>query len=349
MQKESNQSLRVLRILLSVSEVSGPYNQFTIPFADTQDITLHLLNEPKLKIKKGISYQSCKGKYFDFFIKAIKQSIKSYDLIHLHHSNLAPLAFLIRLINRKKDTKIIFTLGTCFTNLKPRHKFFLYFSRHYFDHFICCSQSVYDSLPKWFMSQNISMIRHGINMDRILAKPNHMSQIIVATRLIKQKNIDLIINAFAQIKDFSTYNLIIAGDGPSREELELLAKNLNLDKMIHFLGSRSRNEVLELMSESKFYLSASESDGMPIAVLEAVSSGCVPILLNSTPHLEVLKENIFGLLFENNKNSLSQTLIESLRITDRDLEQHSVKNIKQAKSEFSVDQMMKKYLDLISE
>ena len=201
-QKESNQRPKVLRILMSVSEVSGPYNQFTIPFADTQEITLHLLNEPKLMIKKGIIYRSYKGKYFDFFLKAIKQSMESYDLIHLHHSNLAPLALLIRLINRKRHTKIIFTLGTCFTNLKLRHKLFLYFSKNYFDHFICCSQSVLDSLPEWFMSENISVIRHGINMDRIITKPNDMKQIIVATRLIKQKNIDLIIKAFSHIKDF---------------------------------------------------------------------------------------------------------------------------------------------------
>jgi len=33
----------ILRILLSVSEVSGPYNQFTFPFAKKQNITLHLL------------------------------------------------------------------------------------------------------------------------------------------------------------------------------------------------------------------------------------------------------------------------------------------------------------------
>ena len=59
----------ILRILLSVSEVSGPYNQFTFPFAKKQNITLNLLNEPKLDPINIIFHQKKKSRYISHFLE----------------------------------------------------------------------------------------------------------------------------------------------------------------------------------------------------------------------------------------------------------------------------------------
>tara|TARA_B100001750_G_C15416045_1_gene550322 strand:- start:48 stop:1121 length:1074 start_codon:yes stop_codon:yes gene_type:complete len=337
----------ILRILLSVSEVSGPYNQFTFPFAKKQNITLHLLNEPNLKIEEEISCNISHGSYFRFIVSALKEVKKQYDVIHIHHANLAPLAGMVRLIKIRSSSKIIFTLGTCFDNLKWRHKIFLYLSKKYFHHFICCSQSVYNSLPRRFIGDNVTTIRHGINLSRIVSGSNEKKQMVVATRLIEQKNIDLIIRAFSETSELSDYKLIIAGDGASKNYLTELADGLNKNLNIKFVGTCSRNEVLTLMSKSRYYLSASESDGMPIAVLEAVSSGCIPILLNSQPHEEVLKEGIFGFVFEKNDQSLAKILTNCLQYSNDFLNHKSITNLAIAAESFGVDRMMNQYQKLI--
>jgi glycosyltransferase involved in cell wall biosynthesis len=220
-------------------------------------------------------------------------------------------------------------------------------SRKHFTNFICCSNSVYQSLPNWFIKKNVSVIRHGINLDRIkIQSINKKNQIIVATRIIKQKNIKWIINGFAQSLNKNSYKLIIAGDGKLKNELEGMVKEIGMGNHIKFLGSCSREDVLTLMSESKFYISSSESDGMPIAVLEAVSSGSIPILLETPPHLEVLGLGIFGFSFKDMKKDISKAISQAMRLNKEELNLYAHKNINLSKREFGIDSMMNQYMQL---
>ena len=93
-----------------------------------------------------------------------------------------------------------------------------------------------------------------------------------------------------------------------RVELQDFVKDLDLADRVEFLGPLPRAEVLLRMSESRFYISASESDGMPIAVLEAVASGSIPLLLKTSPHLEVLNQGIHGFSFCDMKNDIANLI-----------------------------------------
>lgn len=334
---------KILRLLLSVSESSGPFNQFTYPFGDTQNISLCLYKKPKMLIKDNIDVINASGSILRFLIQVWKESRQDYDIVQIHHANLSLLILIF--IRFSSEKKTIFTLGTCYKNLKSRHRIFLYISRKFFTNFVCCSEAVYSSIPKWFMSSNMSVIRHGINLDRI-GSAVKKDQIFVATRIIKQKNIEWIIKGFTASSHLHSYQLILAGDGALRIELEGLVKNLNMADRISFLGACTRDKVLSLMAESRFYISASESDGMPIAVLEAVASGCIPILLDTPPHFEVLEKGVFGFSFSDMESGIANLILKAASYNTEELDTKRQNNIRVSAREFGTETMMNRYMEL---
>ena len=81
-----------------------------------------------------------------------------------------------------------------------------------FSNFVCCSEAVYQSIPEWFQSANMSVIRHGINLKRVHSG-RKSNVIFVATRIIRQKNIDSIIRGFAGSSHLHSYKLVVAEKG----------------------------------------------------------------------------------------------------------------------------------------
>ena len=85
----------------------------------------------------------------------------------------------------------------------------------------------------------IIKIDNGINFKKIQAVPKSKESydIIFAGRLIKEKNIKLLINAVALIKkQLPSIKCLIVGDGPDKKNLEQQVKKLDLEKNIHFPG-----------------------------------------------------------------------------------------------------------------
>lgn len=93
-------------------------------------------------------------------------------------------------------------------------------------------------------------------------------------RLSPVKNHQLLIRAFA---DFVGRNpgadaiLLLAGDGPAREELEALAGDLGHGNRVRFLGMLSRPERFYPVLDA--FVMPSRSEGLPVALLEAMACG----------------------------------------------------------------------------
>jgi glycosyltransferase involved in cell wall biosynthesis len=74
--------------------------------------------------------------------------------------------------------------------------------------------------------------------------------------------------------------LIIAGDGPLRDELEHLVKQLGLAQSIFFIGKYIKEELLHILNTVDAYVSPSKSDaGLATSVAEAMAC-CVPVIVS---------------------------------------------------------------------
>lgn len=102
--------------------------------------------------------------------------------------------------------------------------------------------------------------------------------ILVIGRLNKQKNIELVLEVASKLDNSI---VLIVGDGDSRIELEKKVADSDLNNKVNFIGQQSPEAIKDLFDISNIYLSTSNTEGMSIALLEALSMG-VPVITTPT-------------------------------------------------------------------
>ena len=111
---------------------------------------------------------------------------------------------------------------------------------------------------------------------------NSSHEIVAIGRLQPQKNPELLLDAFIRIADkFPDYSLGYYGDGELKDRLKTLAEQNGLADRVHFYGiSRDVPAVLE--NNAKLYVLSSDFEGLPNALMEAMTVG-VPIISTDCP------------------------------------------------------------------
>ena len=339
MKKKSGQFLTkptILRVLLSISETSGPYNQFCLPFVERHNITLITLGKSKITPPNGIRHIQTKNIVHLICIFVHRVWFCNYDYVHIHHANLSLLGWLAG-----KKTQIIFTLGTCYENLKTRHKLFLFLSAKRLNRLVCCSGAVRKSISKtpieWLIHSKITKIDHAINLQRIPDAGGKLNKIVCTSRLEASKNVEMILSSYKS--SGSKLPLHIFGEGKERFKLSSEYR----DNTISFYGVVPRDEILRVLSNSCYFISASDSDGLPIGVLEAAASKCILILKKSEPH-SYLKE--LGLKFIEFDRITELTAI--LSNLDASLYANDVsENSRLLEEYFSIERLNDEYMKLV--
>lgn len=91
-------------------------------------------------------------------------------------------------------------------------------------------------------------------------------------RFVKQKNHEFLIDIFNEIhKQNKNTILLLAGEGPLKEEIENKVKELGLEKNVMFLGQR--NDANELYQAMDVFVLPSLYEGLPVVGVEAQASG----------------------------------------------------------------------------
>ncbi len=111
--------------------------------------------------------------------------------------------------------------------------------------------------------------------------PNFASrkkQVIYVASIGRSKNQKQLIEAFAACPTWRDWELVIVGDGPSRKAMEELATTLGIASNTKFLGQREN--VRELLQDSRVFAFPSLSEGFPNALGEALANGCACISID---------------------------------------------------------------------
>ena len=102
--------------------------------------------------------------------------------------------------------------------------------------------------------------------------------IIFAGRLIKDKNVDVLIKAVSLLKrDFPEFCCCIVGDGPEKKALEKLAHELGVQKNVIFEGFQEYGALIGKIKASKVLVLPSSREGFGMVVIEAFACG-VPVV-----------------------------------------------------------------------
>ncbi len=132
-----------------------------------------------------------------------------------------------------------------------------------------------------------------------LVKKEH--QICATARLTAWKGIDGILKAVAILKNtYPDVMAVIAGDGPELGNLKNLAKELQVEKYVKFLGRVSRDETYKIRKESAVYILNSTYEGLPHTALTSFQANIPIIATNIAGTNEAVYDNESGLLIPPN-------------------------------------------------
>jgi glycosyltransferase involved in cell wall biosynthesis len=140
---------------------------------------------------------------------------------------------------------------------------------------VAVSEHVARSLKK--MSITPTVIMNGVDFNHIQSVPRKGAEtdIIFVGRLIKEKNVDLLIDALALLKaDAPNIRCTIVGDGPERKRLEAAAKAKKVEENVTFTGFvEGYDNLLGLMKSASVLAFPSKREGFGFVALEANACG----------------------------------------------------------------------------
>lgn len=142
-------------------------------------------------------------------------------------------------------------------------------------------------------NEPITIIPNGIDLTKYKKQPKkpHKDQktILYIGRLERRKGAKYLLQAYQLLEQDNNVKLIIAGDGPDREKLELLAEDLKL-RRVDFLGYVSEELKLKLLAEADLFCSpALFGESFGIVLLEAMATGTVSVAGNNTGYTGLMQ------------------------------------------------------------
>lgn len=140
-------------------------------------------------------------------------------------------------------------------------------------------------------------------------------------RFIEKKAPQITLRAFARaLGGHREYSLDMVGDGPELAECRALCAELGINAQVRFHGAAEHGHVKHLMRSAAYFLQHSvtardgDSEGMPSAIQEALSCGCVVIATRHSGIPEHIRQDFNGVLID--EYSVDQYAAEITRLID---------------------------------
>ena len=214
-----------------------------------------------------------------------------------------------------------------------------------FDRIVCVSKAA------WNAFRQISGLSHGVeqhynpmNSDNVrrLAEEaadlpgSDLPYICAVGRLSAEKAFERLIVIHKRLLERGiAHRLLIVGDGPDREFLPRLVRALGLEDSVILAGYQKN--PYPYMKHSRFLVSSSYTEGLPVITMEALSLG-VPIVSPIESMGEVFGEETCGLITENTNEALEAAIARML--TDEAFYQQAVQGAKKRSAYFDGTRMI---------
>ena len=171
--------------------------------------------------------------------------------------------------------------------------------------------------------------------------------IVSAGRLMPQKNQKMMIAAFAEVvKKHPDYQLVIYGEGPSREELEKHVRELGGEE--HVLLPGNVTDIHDRIKDAEMFVLSSDYEGMPNALIEAMCLGLPSVSTKVSGATDLIKDHENGILTDlNDQKQLENAMLEL--IENKELSERLAINAAKLNQELEVSKIMQQWTDFIKE
>jgi len=294
------------------------------------DVTVYSRPHYTGKTKKSYKYQgvriiglpSINTKHLDAithtFVSTIHALTQNYDIIHYHGVGPSLLSWIPRIFSPR--TKVVATFHCIDRNHQKwgrLAKFALFLGEWTACRFPHRTISVSRALKHYCQikfNHDVVYIPNGVktkaakNSAKILAENGLVKggYITSISRLVRHKGIHTLIKAYNKLNTAKKL-VIIGGSSQTDDYVKELHELAQGNKNIIFTGEKSGNELNVLFKNAYLFVQPSESEGLSIALLEAMAMGVPALISDITENREALGE--CGLEFKNKSvNDLAQQL-----------------------------------------
>ena len=155
------------------------------------------------------------------------------------------------------------------------------------------------------------------------------------------KRAEDVVSVFSRIQERVPARLVMVGDGPDRPRASQLARELDIEDRVLFLGKHPAVE--DLLSCADLFLLPSEKESFGLAALEAMASGAPVIAARAGGIPEVVEDRVSGRLLDvGDVSGMAEAGVELLE--DKDLrERMSSAGLEVAQSRYSTEIVVPQY------
>ena len=262
-----------------------------------------------------------------------------YQIIHSHNSSAQ---LFLALAGVTVKTKLVTTEHNT-TNRRRRFSFLKTFEKFIYNHYdaiVSVSNQVKKNLIDHLgykatheeTDRKFPVIYNGVDLSKFIKSThkNFSEQSSTGSHfcsLGRTQNVILMIAGFRKQKDHATaikamqhlndnFVLWLAGDGETKRECEILAKNLGIEHKINFLGEIE--DVNSLISQAKIVILSTHYEGLPLVAIEAMAAG-KPFIGSDVEGIKEIAGNA-GILFQEGNNLELARRIERLIVSPQDYE-----------------------------
>ncbi len=256
---------------------------------------------------------------------------------HLLHANWAiPSGLVSWFVGKITKTPVLVTVLGADVYQKGLRKFIIKFVLERVDHVVACSAHVKRLLVEFAAPRKLTVISNSVDVKEIISIKDRIDSlkikgkigidpnaVVVFTirRLVAEKRIADLLEAAAEVSsEMDNVIFLIGGSGPEMCNLKKLAKELNIESKVKFLGALPEREKFEILSIADICVQTSIQEGLSIALLEFMASGATVIASAAAGQSDVIIDGKNGYLYPpTNPAALSKLLIKCIRDRNTDL------------------------------
>ena len=199
-----------------------------------------------------------------------------------------------------------------------------------------------DFLAAKNIKETVAVITGSVNGSLQPVRDNRIIHLIFVGRLTPVKQVHQFIEIVAAIaRIMPNIRAVVIGDGPLLGDMQKYAGELGINNNIEFLGKKK--DIGEILANSKIFVLTSITEGLSIAMAEAMAAGVVPVVADVGELGELVIDGVNGYLVEQNnigeytKKSVSLLQNNALWI------QYSRKAIEAARKHCDIEVITKKW------
>lgn len=286
-------------------------------------------------------------------IKELKKIVQNgkYDVVHCHTPIAAMCTRMACRKLRKQGVKVVYTAhGFHFFKGAPLKNWMIYYAieklcSRYTDILITINKEDFALARKKMKASSVLYVPGvGIDITKFadvvvdrteyrnkIGIPEEAFLVLSVGELNANKNHEVVIRALAQLNNANVHYALV-GKGGLKDKLASVANEMGVSQNVHFLGFRS--DVACVYKVADCFIHPSKREGLPVAIMEAMSSGVPVICSNIRGNTDLIEDKVNGIVVDSTPEAVASAILDI--ISDVQSRDKYIENSKEKIKEFDM-------------